>query len=119
MKVETLDRTISVAGQNATYNEYIDVSTTGPLAKTYKLHIYIFSDSYAKQCRANISLWNGAEWKQVYYISNGIMQTKNALASICVTPLDADFEADRDKLFDMAMKIVGIQDTPKKAVPRK
>ena len=90
---------ITKATQRAYYSEIIKKDS-------YTFRIYIVSDPYEQQCIANIKLWSGERWEEVYSILPGGLQTRTSLAYIKEPLTFADFSTDRNFLLSKARLVM-------------
>jgi len=74
----------------------------------HRLRISIKSDSYAFQCYARISRWNGTKWEQVHSIHHNLMTTQSGLTYKPNGTNHDNFVADARQLRKVAHKIVGV-----------
>lgn len=70
-----------------------------------KVRIYIERDSYDRQCKCYIDLWDGTKWNLVYNLPHQEMET-NKLEAYAPKAIPADFAKDRQRLIDNAIKII-------------
>lgn len=96
----TIDRGIARGSQSLIYTELAETSEGD------KVRIVIQSDSYRFQSFAKVERWDGSEWKRVWQIEPGNMQTEPGLVYKRQSGV-YDFTADRDALAAFAIKVLG------------
>jgi hypothetical protein len=92
---------ITKAGQKVRFSQLLIVSDQ-------RLRIIIESDSYKDQSSADVQFWNGSHWASVWYISHGNMSTPHGLAYKDNGDALHWFQMDRNKLFNIALEVLGV-----------
>lgn len=102
-KDEIIFKEIHHGNQSVDYTEIIELTEDN---NVNKLKITVKSDSYEHQSYARIYLFKDGDWNFIERIGYSQMKTQHQLKCVKEEITDKHFEADRNKLLVIAVKLL-------------